>query len=614
MRPVRRTQIISPWGIGAMVNFRNDESLMTCGLDAWPWAKEECPAEFKVIEERLQALLGVDHFRLPPDFRRSAPGVQHPHQKIPFVLFPRWHYCHHCGNMRELGLFGALQKCDAPNFESGQSCQKLPERRRPRLMPIRFVAVCSERGHIQDFPFMEWVHRAQPPAPDCRLRLRAGRSAAGLHGIKIQCSCNQSRTMAGAFNNDALEGVGVYCGGQRPWLGDTVCSVNKCGRSLQVLQRGASNIYFAHVASSIYLPLWGEKATRRVVEVIEDPKVWNFLSSGLVDGKIDQIRCEAVAELKMVDLEDLLEAAQQRLDDVQPEHVEADESEVQYRYAEYEALRTGRGAAQTDLYTTTKSPSEYEKPFSDFFVTVTLVHKLRETRAFYGFSRYLPEDTRQRSEKITDLRLDPRINWLPAVAVQGEGIFFELKSERLQEWMENAKVLSRINLLADNLSRTGRPLGRRAVTPKFVLLHTLAHLLINQLSFECGYGSSSLRERIYCDVEDSSQPMNGILIYTASGDSEGTTGGLVRQGNVGRLERTLVRAFRTASWCSSDPICMESRGQGPDSCNLAACHGCALLPETSCEEGNRLLDRVMVVGLPDSPEIGLFGKFLQNIS
>ena len=143
-----------------------------------------------------------------------------------------------------------------------------------------------------------------------------------------------------------------------------------------------------------------------------------------------------------------------------------------------------------------------------------------------------------------------------------------------------------------------------------MLLHTLAHVLINQLSFDCGYGSASLRERLYCDFTDPSRPMHGFLIYTASGDSEGTMGGLVRQGNPGRLETTLRRALKHAAWCSSDPVCIESKGQGSDNSNLAACHGCCLLPETSCEEGNRLLDRALLIGTPERPALGFFSKFL----
>jgi len=618
MKSVRRSQLISPWGVGAMVDFPDDESLMTCGLDAWPFAEEECPVDFIIVEERLQGRLGVDHFRLPPDYRIPGPGVQHPGLRIPFVRFPRWHYCPRCGDMQELSSFGGLQRCKGPNYADGLSCYSLPETRRPRLIPMRFVAVCEQRGHIQDFPFMEWVHRDQPPSPDCRLRARAGRSAAGLSGFVIQCLCGQSKTMAGAFSDDALQNIGVLCGGQRPWLGDMVSSITKCGQRLQVIQRGASNVYFPHVLSSIYLPLWGERATRRVVELLEDPEIWSFLTSALVEGEIDRERCVILSETpgkcRGVDPDELADAAQKRLDDEGSAKTRDEQTEEEYRHAEYEALKVGRGGDQTDLFAIRKESGEYLSPVSEFFSGVTLVRKLRETRAFYGFSRYLPDDMRSRNEKMEDLKLNAGIDWLPGIVVRGEGVFLDIKSEVLKMWIEDSTVIGRANELAKNYNRLrverGQPLRR--VNPKFVLLHTLAHLIINQLSFECGYGSSSLRERIYCDIDDEAHEMNGFLIYTASGDSEGTMGGLVRQGNPGNLERTLIRALRKATWCSYDPICMESSGQGPDSCNLAACHGCTLLPETSCEEGNRLLDRVMVVGFPDRPEIGLFGDFISR--
>jgi len=141
-----------------------------------------------------------------------------------------------------------------------------------------------------------------------------------------------------------------------------------------------------------------------------------------------------------------------------------------------------------------------------------------------------------------------------------------------------------------------------------LLLHTLAHLLINRLTFECGYASASLRERLYVSNSEIS-PMAGILVYTAAGDSEGTMGGLVRMGKPGYFEPIFRRAIESAEWCSSDPVCRElgaRSGQGPDSCNLAACHSCALLPETSCEEFNRFLDRSMVVDGPDSQDLGFF--------
>jgi hypothetical protein len=152
--------------------------------------------------------------------------------------------------------------------------------------------------------------------------------------------------------------------------------------------------------------------------------------------------------------------------------------------------------------------------------------------------------------------------------------------------------------------RAKRRQDLRVTTPRFVLLHTFSHVMINQLVYECGYGSAALRERIYYGTGDSA--MSGVLIYTAAGDSEGTLGGLVAMGEPGRLERVIAQAIDRAKWCSSDPVCAESRGQGPGNCNLAACHACALLPETSCEEQNRLLDRAALLGMPGCPDFGYF--------
>ncbi len=220
----------------------------------------------------------------------------------------------------------------------------------------------------------------------------------------------------------------------------------------------------------------------------------------------------------------------------------------------------------------------------------------------------LPPDPEGAGDRIEPLKLDQKIDWLPAAVVRGEAIFLELNGATVQEWLANSQNPQKALLLSQNFNqrRLNRGQRPRRITATFVLLHALAHSLINQLSFDCGYGSASLRERIYCNLDQDSETMCGILIYTASGDSEGTMGGLVRQGEPARLLRTLSAALQKARWCSSDPICIETSGQGTDNANLAACHGCLLISETSCEEGNRLLDRAMLVGTPNRPEIGFF--------
>ncbi|MFI5336410.1 MAG: DrmB family protein [Opitutales bacterium] len=618
-KPVRRGQLISPFGIGAMVDFPRDESLMPAGLDAWPFAKQECPPDsgWLVREERLEARMNVRCFRLPPDHRERDTGSKFSEVDVPFVRFPRWHYCHHCGAMEELALFSSTrERCPGRPYPQ-QSCEKKPEYRRPFLIPVRFVAAC-ETGHIRDFPFMEWVHRDTQAAQACRLRLRAGRSSAGLSGITIECSCGQKRNLGDVFRFDPVEGgplskIGCLCQGWRPWLGITDGDPG-CGQHLRVLQRGATNVYFPQVVSSIYLPLWAEKTGADVIALLEQPSVWAVLSQGTVSGKVDPVRCQMAAALGGVDPKELETAAQLKMDGRQSVVVAgAAGDEESFRRSEYQAICDGKVGPQTELYVECAALKDYEPEVAAFFSRIRLVHKLRETRALAGFTRILPPDGNLSSPRRQSLRLDPAIDWLPAIKVYGEGIFLELDLARIKQWLRDQPgAAGRIAPLAAhyNSVRVARQQPQRNLTPKFILLHTLAHVLINQLSFDCGYGSASLRERVYCDFTDPAQPMHGILIYTASGDSEGTMGGLVRQGKPGRFEATLRRALIQASWCSSDPVCIESPGQGSDSSNLAACHGCCLLPETSCEEGNRLLDRAMLVGKPETPALGFFNPLL----
>jgi hypothetical protein len=250
-----------------------------------------------------------------------------------------------------------------------------------------------------------------------------------------------------------------------------------------------------------------------------------------------------------------------------------------------------------DLVVKVVGGESYDLSASRFLSSVSLIEKLRETRALVGFSRVFPEDGRSlraRSALLRNNPIAPRMAWLPAQVVFGEGIYLSFNEHRLETWEQLPGVRERVALLADRYAtiREQRHLRERAIAPRFVLIHTFAHLLMTRLIFECGYTSASLRERLYVSAEPE-QLMAGVLIYTAAGDSDGTMGGLVRMGRPASLEPVIRRALEAGSWCSADPICLESRAQGPQSCNLAACHSCALVPETACEEFNRFLGAVV---------------------
>lgn len=613
--PIRQSQLVSPWGVGAMIDYPNNESLMICGLDAWVYPEEEAKLhEFVIEETRLQRRLQTTHFRLPPDYRKYSRGIINPNITIPAVRFPKWHFCDWCGGLEELSAFGTQQQCTGREFLKGRSCHTTHERRRRNLVPLRFIAAC-ENGHIRDFPWMEWVHREKPETMNCALRLQTG-SSASLAGLYVNCECGQWKSLSGAYSDDALKDI-AKCNGERPWLGDTE-GKGGCSAPLKVLQKGGSNVFFPLTISSIHIPpLSEDEEKEHILSVLDIPDNWDIITSGTVDGELDEAKCKMFAAIKKLDADKLYELAKYKFAGVTDTAGDVKEmSEEEFRQDEYTVLTEGKSDIDSDLSCRSVNPEDYYSPVKEYLSGLTLVDQLRETKAFVGFSRVIPAGDFRPVEKIRELKLNSSIDWLPAVIVRGEGLFFKLNEELVKTWSDKPDVTYRAQKLSENYYSSFLAQGKMVngnITPKFILLHTLAHLLINQLSFDCGYGSSSLRERIYCDIENSTFPMTGLLIYTASGDSEGTMGGLVRQGKKDNLEKIFTRALKNALWCSSDPVCIESKGQGPGSCNFAACHGCALLPETSCEKSNKLIDRALVIGTPENPAVGFFSKFIESI-
>ena len=606
IRPMRRSALISPWGVGAIVPFVNDESLMIAGLDMWRYHSTD---SFIIKDERLQKRLGVKELRWPPDFRDYETDSENCNLKIPAVRFPRWNYCPFCGTMKKVGLFTNQPKCDAHQWPHGRKCDNTKRYRRS-LIPERFVVVCPE-GHIDDFPIAEWVHRDSGNAYNentCCIRRTTGGTSAALTGVRYECSCGASKSIAGALRPGALKAIGYKCKGGKPWLGIEEDTEHPCqcdASKLRVVQRGASNVWFADTRSSIYIPTEDESQSRRITEVVN--KYFGLVARTRLNGELPFDLVESVAEEERVDARILYDAFKKKIDNIEglPEVTE-DMTEDEYRLAEYKMLIKSSGGDALHFHSVNYPISRYHSKIRRLFKSVSLVKKLRETRAFVGFSRLQPNTSAPIEDKKAMLRLGNG-SWLPAIEVYGEGIFFEFSAEEMKSWAEKEEIKKRLAPLdaAYQQSFFGKAMPGK-LRAEYVLLHTFAHLIINQLSYECGYGSSSIKERIYCEKCSNELEMYGVLIYTASGDSEGSLGGLVRRGEPGKLEDTIIAALENAKWCSSDPICISSLGQGPESLNRAACHNCALLPETCCECGNRLLDRGLVVGELTEKSVGYF--------
>lgn len=608
---VRRAQLIAPFGVGAMVVSKDGISMICAGLDDWfaPDPKLDV-GEFTIQEWRLQHYLRVDHFRLPPDRRESfhARDSVNVNLRIPAWRFPLWHWCPKCKRLQKFGP--ALREpviCSHCSQGDGK-------RWKTEMVQVRFVAMCMH-GHLQDFPWQQWVHRNEGGECNGQLYLKS-LGGLGLSALRVECSCGAKRSLHGITS--PLEDF--PCRGERPWLGDAATEL--CGLPLRGTLRNATNVYFADVRSAIYLPRGGAVAPDELVALFEQPPLSTLLSAfrALNGLNVANLRKGKHGRLLREYSDQQIEAAiqisnRERADGVlYDESVAEDRIEEELRQGEFVVLREAQDSAELKV-----NPCEvrdYEQAVFEvakYFQRVTLVPKLRETRALVGFSRVVSDNSmglEARKRMMWREMPTSEDSWLPATVVYGEGIYLELAEERLRDWESQKVVRERAESIARRYNKVQqqRMLRNRNISPRMLLVHTLAHLIINQLTFECGYSTASLRERLYVSSNATDAPMAGLLIYTAAGDSEGTLGGLVRMGTPRNLERVLRSAIDGARWCSADPICLElgRRGQGPDSCNGAACHNCALVPETSCELFNRFLDRSMVIGDHESEMIGFF--------
>lgn len=632
-KSLRRAQTVTPFGVGAVYDVMG-ESLVAADAYLWEGRGE------RIREPRLERKLGVDHFRMAPaapdDFAHRAHAVG-----IPFYRFPQWHFCRACRRMQQTSVYR----------ETGRAPVCTRCGRSIPMTPMRFVMACP-RGHLADVPWDLWAHQdrvGKCEAPDLRFETRPGGS--GLDYVIVRCmTCGAQHTLAGIASRDSLRRLGVKCPGRQPWQRST--DADDCQAVPQVLQRGATNLTFPIVESSIDIPphsRWDTFGTDRLA-VLNSP-YYPALATAVHNDQTELSRslADLIAADTGLDPTYIRQVAEQEAheDPSSSGQHSAVAAEDDLLGPEYEALLAPdespdprntfiRRDVDLDSYLSTLpqgSGRSATLALAGTISRVVQVTRLREVRALRGFSRLGPatagpsEDEEPGSfsvygsgERITpalvpaDLgRLPAGNRWLPAIEVYGEGIFVTLDEVALQAWEARPDVSDRIRGLAGRRDRTAWYLPKP--TPRLVLLHTLSHLLIRQLSFECGYSIASLRERLYVrDSTEEGMPMSGILIYTAAGDSEGTMGGLVREGDADRLLPTIIHAILGAGWCSSDPVCRESSGQGPGSLNLAACHACALLPETSCILSNRLLDRLLVIDTIENPDRAFFAEVAQFAS
>ncbi|QTO37304.1 DUF1998 domain-containing protein [Tessaracoccus sp. MC1865] len=595
---LRLQEIVSPFGVGSIVDVLG-ESLIA--PDTSYWQRRTAP----VIEcQRLVDQLGRGELREPPSHGGKA-GKQT--ASLEYLRFPAWRFCERCERLTR------LSSRVKGRWSNSCACGGF-------LIPMRFVGVCQKGSHIQDIPWFMWAHRGtddelSETIRNCReyTELRFERLKArgeGLQSLRVVCAgCGRSRGLDELITPSALHRDGITCEGRQPWEPRDL-AMGTCDSTLVAVQRGATGNYLAERLSALDIP---EEMTSHEEGVLRVRKHPYF--SRLVDrmGTSQGVAIAGwIADELGIEPRAVVGVAEQG-PEAHGSSPSTASSLLELKDGEWAAflrkLPNGRDSNVDSFVVDGWTTADFSWPESIGTVIqqVGQVRRVREVRALKGFRRYSPDA----SFIPADLgRGAGYVPVYPAVELFGEGIFLRFNEEAIAAWESLPKVQARARILLDRRAQLPWACRLDSPEPRFLALHTLAHMLIRRLAFASGYASAALQERVYASSERPDKTA-GILITTSAGDAQGTMGGLVRLGEPSHLLQVILAALDDAEVCSNDPVCIESSRQGSAQLNLSACHGCSLVSETSCESGNRLLDRQLLLGGSQTP--GLMEAVLPEI-
>lgn len=591
---LRPSQLLWSFGVGAVVDLPNF-SVMVLGLDDWEETKSEPVGEGRLLMAIRRALGPQVTKLLAPPRAIESDGRYDPFSEaarvgVPVTAFPEWFRCPICQLLAPLETRLFEFKGNPYRPDQARYVHSLCSRAKgkpPTAVPARFLVAC-ERGHIDDFPWIYFVHRGKT---GCTGTLKFYEVGASLEtaNLWVECSeCGSKRSMVEAFGQPDEPALPA-CRGRHPHLRE---ATGDCQEVLRAILLGASNSWFPETRSVLSVPT----RTGRLAQLVEEK--WLFLENA---SSIDVLKAflasPGFGEFAEFDLDEIwTEIEGRRTNEDGPEGID---EVVDLKGPEWEVLSDPDPALNgRDFWLTKANPPP---TFKDRIAGTVLAERLREVNALVGFTRLrsvgesAPGEARARRAPLAS----GTTRWVPATEVRGEGIFLKFDLDRIQSWEPTAAVQERERLLlaAHKEWRSARdlqPLDGDFPGVRYAMLHSLAHALMREFSLDCGYNAASIRERIYASQEGDPE-MAGILIYTAAPDSEGTLGGLVNLGRPQELDRLLRQSLERSRLCASDPLCSEHDPSKDGTLHGAACHACLFAPETSCELGNRYLDRSLVV-------------------
>ena len=594
--PVRLSHVLGQSGVGAIVRGANG---LVVVQDCRQWTDRQGEPAGKLIPyvERVRATLGISQVLREPPVAKELVHDQIDGTCVPATRFPSWMRCPNpkCGALY-------LRPWKDASTEDISQCRCTRCEKKPRLEQGTWV-LAHQAGYLADVPWHFLAHRdaRAPTQQSCKIRGRLQLIDRGFDQRILRCAACGAETQ---FHGDER----IHFGQQRmqPWTKDDLAlpDVDQSDDSdegrqnlAQVLAINDTRVYSPDVVSVLIIPpesrvrkgtvvdlLYRNSSERKKIDSAKTP----LARKSAIKTLATEYRCQTQdIEAALSDLDrgyplygenltpgQLRESEFEAFLEVLPDQRDDEDLDTRDRSEEWQALATADGMCAES------------KTIVCCVQHLVRVDRLKAVRVFSGFTRLGGKD-------MVPPDIIGQSDWLPAIELYGEGIFIALDEGRLGRWEQQPAVLARLEKLKQRFAQSGRT-EPNPLTPSFMLLHTLSHLLMRQIESEGGYPAASLIERIYCS--HAPNRMAGILIHVAVPDIAGSLGGLAELAEPKRFLGILSRAIEHARWCSLDPVCSEHDGQGPGLLNRAACHACTLVPEPACEYGNTLLDRGFVKG------------------
>jgi hypothetical protein len=637
---LRPTALMYTSGIGATTDLPH-LTVLVLGLERWEQQYSKMGAKPLIVEPRL---LNAVKRQLGPSVSelRRAPWAQDESGQdlalnlgVPTTLFPQWLRCTGCN---------LLSRAEWNEFTYENKRKHRPDQARyfhkgcrgkgggaakafdRPVVAARFLLTCVD-GHLDEFPYMEWVHKAVGSEFRCsggvanpKLEMSETQSNTGP-SVRVKClACGLTRMMSEATGQKG-EGKLPFCRGHHPHLG----VFEKCEQGSKLMLLGAANQWFPSNISLLVMPTMQKRRLQDLVELVQalpneirangtnqdSMALILMLMSGQLGINIEGITGEQLWEaFKAAKSNEVKGNAEE----------DSEDDPVSLLDPEWQVMR------DSSLFKGISEKSEFKlfsqgQPFKPPSIVdeVVGVERLKKVNAFIGFTRVDAEDRiGDAKERLVRVSRTDQPSWVPATEDRGEGIFMRFNEDAVQNWEKlviNSERWQKLRKAHErNFNRRQSSSAAkvdpdsRLPSPRYWALHSFSHILIREMAMYAGYGAASLSERIYAwGPSTEREGAAGILISTTSADSEGTLGGLVELSSPEMITRLVKNSLVRAGHCSSDPLCARKLPVSPeDVLHGSACHFCLFVSETSCEKSNRFLDRAMVLTLQHSGIDGLF--------